>query len=107
MKKIGIIAADGSRARFITAQLIDDDDIAFEGSPKLLEHAAVTNPLGELRAREKFSDRESRKPSGAGPRGALPVTDDHRDSHQLEEERRFIRLLLEHADRFIQAERPD
>jgi protein required for attachment to host cells len=105
MEKIGIIAADGSRARFITAQLIDD--IAFEGSPRLVEHAAVNNPLGELPEREKFSDRESRKPSGAGPKGALPVTDDHRDSHQIEDERRFIRLLLEEADRFIQTERPD
>jgi len=104
MKQICIIAADGSRARFISAQLIDD--IAFEGSPKLVEHEAVVDPLGELPEREKFSDRESRKPSGAGPKGALPVTDDHRDSHQIEDTRRFVRLILQAADRFIQAERP-
>jgi protein required for attachment to host cells len=104
MRKIGIIAADAARARFITAQILED--VAFEGSPKLLEHAAVVNPLGKLSEQEKFSDRESRKPSGAGPRGALPVTDDHRAAHQLEEERRFARLILEAADGFIQAERP-
>jgi protein required for attachment to host cells len=104
MRKVGIIAADGSRARFITAQL--SDDVSFEGSPKLLEHPALVNPLGELNEREKFSDRESRKPSGAGPRGAQPVSDDHRESHQLEDKRRFVRLILEAADRFIQAEGP-
>lgn len=104
MKKIGIIAADAARARFITAQLLDD--VAFEGSPNLVEHSAVINPLGKLSEHEKFSDRESRKPSGAGPRGALPVTDDHRAGHQLEEERRFARLIFEAAEQFIQAERP-
>ena len=56
MRKIGIIAANGSRARFITAQI--GDDLSFEGSPKLIEHEEVINPLGARPAREKFSDRD-------------------------------------------------
>jgi protein required for attachment to host cells len=105
MSKIAIIAADGSRARFITAEVLEDPD--FEGSPRLTEHATLENPLGELPSRENFSDRPSRKPSGAGPKGALPATDDHRERHEMEDDRRFAQRILEAADRFVETELPN
>jgi protein required for attachment to host cells len=101
--KIGIVAVDGARARFITAEVVDDPD--FEGNPRLMEHDNVVNPLGVMPARETFSDRPSRKPSGAGPAGAGPVSDDHRDRHEAEDERRFARQVVEAAQRFIGEQR--
>jgi Protein required for attachment to host cells len=96
--RIGIVTADGGRARYITAEVVDDPDI--EGNPRLLEHDNVVNPTGVLPARERFRDRPSRKPSGAGPHGAGPVTDDHRARHELEDERRFAREVVDTLARF-------
>jgi protein required for attachment to host cells len=104
MDKIGIIAADRARARFITAEVLDDTE--FEGNPRLTERDVLANPLAELPPRANYSDRPSRKPSGAGPKGALPATDDHRERHEIQDERRFAQRILEAADRFVQAERP-
>jgi protein required for attachment to host cells len=95
--KIGIIAADGARARCITAEVVDDPDV--EGNPRLEEHEKLVNPLGELPAREVFTDRPSRKPSGGGPHGAGPATDDHRGRHEAEDERRFAREVVAAAQR--------
>lgn len=104
MAKVAIIAADAARARFITAEIFEDSDT--EGSPRLLEHAALNNPLGESRQHEEFSDRPSRKPSGAGPRGASPATDDHRERHEQEDERRFAQRIIEEAQRFVGVHHP-
>jgi hypothetical protein len=70
--KIGIVAADGARARYITAEVTDDIDL--EGNPRLIEHDNVVNPLGVMPARDTFRDRPSRKPSGGGPHGAGPLS---------------------------------
>jgi protein required for attachment to host cells len=99
MAKLGIITADGARARFITAEVVPDPDL--EGNPRLTEQANLVHPLRDVPAREEFSDRPSRKPSGAGPRGAGPVTDDHRDRHAAEDERRFARDLVLAGLRFV------
>lgn len=104
MTKIGIIAADGARARFITGETLDDTTL--EGSPKMVEHDNVVNPLGHVKSRDEFSDSMSRKPSGKGPHGALPVTDDHRDRHELEEDRRYARRVIEAAERFAKEQQP-
>src|SRR5688572_2353594 len=98
------MTADGGRARFITAEVLEDTSL--EGSPKLLEHDTLAHPLGAKPAREVFSDRASRKPSGAGPRGAGPVTDDHRERHEEEDQRRFARQMLDAAERFVNEQRP-
>jgi protein required for attachment to host cells len=95
--KIGIIAADGARARCITAEVVDDRDS--EGNPRLVEHENVVNPLAKVPARDAFTDRPSRKPSGAGVAGAGPVTDDHRDRHAAEDDRRFAREVVAAAQR--------
>lgn len=99
-KRIGIVAADGARARFITAEVVDDP--AFEGNPRLMEHDNVVHPPGLLPQREVFSDRPSRKPSGAARVGAGggPVTDDHRERHEVEDGRRFAKQVAEAAERF-------
>ena len=99
MSKLGIITADGARARFIGAEVVSDPD--FEGNPRLTEHDNLVHPLRDVPAREEFSDRPSRKPAGAGPHNAGPVTDDHRDRHAAEDERRFARELASAIPRFI------
>ena len=80
------------------------DDPALEGNPRLIEHDNVVNPLGTLPAREAFSDRPNRKPSGGGPAGAGPVTDDHRERHEAEDERRFAKLTADAAQHFARAQ---
>jgi protein required for attachment to host cells len=102
MAKLGIITADGARARFITAETVADPD--FEGNPRLTEHGNLVQPLRDVRQRDEFSDRPSRKPAGAGPRGAGPVTDDHRDRHDAEDERRFAREVAEAMPGFVRDE---
>jgi protein required for attachment to host cells len=104
MDKLGIIVADGRRGRFITVEVLDDTSA--EGSPRLREHESISNPEGGQPARNRFSDRPSRKPAGAGPLGAGPASDDHRERHQAEDDRRFVRELIEAADRFARSERP-
>jgi protein required for attachment to host cells len=83
------------------------DDPAFEGNPRLMEHDNVVNPLGVLPQREVFTDRASRKPSGAARVGAGggPVTDDHRERHEAEDSRRFAKLVAEAAQRFVSEQR--
>jgi protein required for attachment to host cells len=105
MAKIGIMTADGARARFISAEVLADTSV--EGSPKMQEHDPLINPLGALPAREVFSDRMSRKPSGAARSGAGPSTDDHRERHEAEDQRRFARQMIEAAERFVSQERPN
>jgi hypothetical protein len=104
MDKLGIIVADGRRGRFITVEVLDDTSA--EGSPRLLEREPISNPEGGQPPRNRFSDRPSRKPAGGGPLGAGPATDDHREGHQAEDDRRFVRGLIEAADRFVRNERP-
>jgi protein required for attachment to host cells len=96
--KIGIVAADGARARFITAEVVDDP--AYEGNPRMAEHDNVVNPEGVLPMREIYRDRPSRKPSGGGPPGAGPASDDHRERHEAEDERRFAKHVASGAQRF-------
>lgn len=96
--KFGIVAADGGRARFIIAEVFDDPDL--EGNPRLVEHDNVVNPLGVMAERDRYTDRPSRKPSGGGPRGSGSATDDHREGHDAEDERRFVRDVLGTLTRF-------
>lgn len=104
MAKIGIIVADGARARFITAEIIQDP--GFEGSPRMVEHDNVVHPLGDLPAREEFSDRMTRRVAGPGRFAAGPVMDDHRDRHELEDDRRFARSVIDSAEHFVSEQRP-
>lgn len=104
MTKLGIITADGARARFITAETPEDPDT--EGGLRMHEHEALDNPLGERRQRENFSDRSSRKPSGAGARGISSASDDHRERHEQEDERRFAQRIVERAQRFVSDQHP-
>lgn len=98
MTKTGIIVADGARARFITFELPDDQDL--DGGARCTEHAKLDNPDGHAPPRELFSDRPSRKPSGLT--GSGHRSDDHRERHELENERRFVDRLIEEAERFVQ-----
>lgn len=96
MPKTGIVVADGARARFLTLQ--PEDDLAPERGPRLIEHLDLTNPEGELPARELFSDRGGRM--HGSPSGSAHGSDDHRAQHRAEYERRFVRRLLDEAQRF-------
>lgn len=104
-KKMGIVTVDGARARFISAEVVDDPD--FEGNPRLVEHDNAVNPAGVLQQRELFADRPSRKPSGAARTGAGggPVSDDHRERHEAEDGRRFAKQVAEAAQRFVGEQR--
>lgn len=102
MASIGIIVADGARARFITFQ--PPDELSPERGTNLIEHSDLINPEGDLPARELFSDRQGR--THGSPTGSAHGPDDHREGHQLELTRRFARRVLDQAAQFIAEQRP-
>jgi protein required for attachment to host cells len=93
MPKTGILVADGARARFLTLQAADE--LIPERGPQLIEQLDLANPEGDLPDRELFSDRGGRM-HGSVSSGS----DDHREQHKLEIERRFARRLIDEARRF-------
>lgn len=97
MRKLGILVADGARARFIALQ--PPDELAPEHGTRLIEHSDLINPEGTLPERELFSDRPGR--THGSPFGSAHAPDDHRAGHQLELVRRFVRRVLDEAQRFI------
>jgi protein required for attachment to host cells len=97
MPSIGIIVADGARARFITFQRAED--LAPERGNNLIEHSDLINPEGALPERELFSDRAGR--IHGSPTGSAHGPDDHRERHQLELTRRFVRRILDEARTFV------
>jgi protein required for attachment to host cells len=96
-RRTGIMVAGGARARFISVEVADDEQL--DGGPRLVEHAEMVNPDGEVPARGLFSDRSGR--AHASSVGAAHGLDDHRDQHQEEIDRRFARSMGESAQRFI------
>ena len=96
MPRTGIIVADGARARFLTLQ--PTDELSPERGPRLIEHLDLVNPEGDQQERELFSDRGGRMHGSPG--GAAHGSDDHRAQHRSEYERRFVRRLLDEAQRF-------
>lgn len=102
MSKIGIIVADGARARFITFQ--PADELTPERGTNLIEQSDLINPEGELPARDLFSDRQGR--THGSPTGSAHGPDDHREAHQLEITRRFVRRVLDQARLFIAEHSP-
>jgi protein required for attachment to host cells len=97
MPSLGIIVADGARARFITFQ--PPDELSPERGTALIEHSDLINPEGELPPRELFSDRPGR--THGSPTGSAHGPDDHREQHQRELTRRFVRRVLEEARSFV------
>ena len=97
MKRTGILVAGSTRARFISVEVPDDAEL--DGGPRLVEHADLANPDGDVPARGLFSDRSGRA-HGAAAHGL----DDHRDQHQAEIERRFARRMVDAAGQFVTAQ---
>lgn len=100
MVRTCIVVADSARARFITLEIPEDPQT--DGGARLVEHDDLVNPDAEVPERGLFSDRAGR--AHASPRGAAHALDDHREGHQREIERRYVRRLVEHADRFVKAQ---
>jgi protein required for attachment to host cells len=97
MTRTCIIVADGARARFITLEIPLEPSL--DGGAHLVEHDDLVNPEAEAPDRGLFRDRSGRGHSArSGPAHAL---DDHREQHLLEVEKRFVRRLLERAERFV------
>jgi protein required for attachment to host cells len=97
MRKTGIIVADATRARFITFEHTEHPDL--DGKDRCVEHGDLVNPESRVAPREQFSDRPSRKP---GPHGGYHLSDDHRQAHQDEVERRFSKRILDAAQPFVE-----
>ncbi|HWO13447.1 MAG TPA: host attachment protein [Polyangiaceae bacterium] len=97
MVRTCIIVADGARARFMTLEIPIEPSI--DGGARLVEHDDLVNPEAEAPERGLFSDRMGR--GHASGSGAAHAVDDHREQHQQEVERRFVRRLLERAERFV------
>ncbi len=100
-RRTGIMVAGGARARFISVEVGEDEQV--DGGPRLVEHAEMVNPDGEMPARGLFSDRSGR--AHASGVAAAHGLDDHRNQHQEEIDRRFARSVTEAAERFVSEQR--
>jgi protein required for attachment to host cells len=97
MTRTCIIVADGARARFMTLEIPLEPSV--DGGARLVEREDLVNPEAEAPERGLFRDRSGRGHSArSGPAHAL---DDHRQQHLHEVEKRFVRRLLERAERFV------
>lgn len=96
MIKTCIIAADATRARFISVEEPPHADL--DAGPHLLEHLDLVHPERDLPERELFSDRGGRVHGAPG--GSAHGADDHRARHMAEEDRRFVQRILAEAERF-------
>ncbi len=101
MARTCIIISDGARARFITLEVPEDP--ATEGGARLVEHDDLVNPEADVPARALFSDRAGS--AHASPGGAAHALDDHREGHEREMVRRYVRRIVEHAEGFVKAQR--
>lgn len=101
MRKICVVVADGGRARFFTLER-EDGGAGQNGPARLREHEDFINPEFKIAGRELFRDVEggrNRAPSGGSYR-----TDDHRERHRVEIERRFARLLADRVSSLLERE---
>lgn len=97
MPRVGILVADGARARFIAVE--PPDELTPECSTQLVEHSSLIHPEGDLPEHELFSDRAGR--THGSPSGSAHGSDDHRKRHREELARRFARRVLDEAQRFV------
>ena len=97
MQNAGIIVADAARARFITFEPSRDPDL--DGKDRCVEHADLVNPEARAAQREQFSDRPGRLHASRG--GPAHLSDDHRQRHQEEVERRFAKRILDAVAPFV------
>lgn len=97
MARTCIIVADSARARFITLEVPVDPTT--DGGARLVEHEDLVHPEADVPERGLFSDRTGR--AHASPKGAAHALDDHREDHRREAERRYVRGMVEHAERFV------
>ena len=93
-----VVIADAGRARFFTVAWPEDE--RFEGGPRLREHEDWANPEGTMTGLELFTEVKSgrRQSPGGGP---AHLTDDHRERHQREIDRRFAQKLARAIDEFV------
>jgi len=97
MSNIGIVVADGARARFLTVH--EPDELTVEEGSRLVERSDLVHPEGDLPARELFSDRGGR--IHGSPGGSAHGSDGGHERHQQEFARRFAGRVLEAARSFV------
>lgn len=95
-----IILVDGAHARFFTLEIPEDPSV--DGGARLVEHQDLVNPEADVPERALFSDR--RGSAHASPTGGAHALDDGRERHREELERRYVRRLVDEAERFVQRE---
>lgn len=96
MTRTTIIAIDGAHARFFSLEIPEEP--LTDGGARLIELKDFVNPDAHVPERLQFSDRMGR--AHASPGGVAHALDDGRERHREEDERRWIRGLLDEMDRF-------
>ncbi len=94
MSEYCIVVAEGARARFFTVEPAEIPE--FEGSPNLVEHAALANPQHQAHDDRIYADTRggrNRTPGGQGH-----GYDEHRDRHDDALEHRFAKDIAEQID---------
>ena len=104
MNQYLVLVIGGAEARFFKLESAEFPEI--ESSPKLIEFHTLTNPEKKATGREIYSDPKtgrSRAPGGGPSHGY----DDHRDEHEVEFDRRFVKKIIDTTRKFIKKVKPE
>lgn len=100
MERICIVLADAARARLFTFE--EHDESSSLPPQELAERVDLVNPERRRRPSELFTD--SRPGSDRAPSGRGFATDDHREAHLRELDRRFAASIVDETARLAQAQ---
>ena len=98
--KCCVLAADGTRARFLTLESAQFSEP--KSGPQLVEKKNLINPNLDIRGRDLWSDPKTGRGRAAGG-GPSHGYDDHREQHADEFERRFAKKIAEDTALFLHA----
>ena len=100
MNKYLVVAIDGSRARFLTLEAIDD--LLDKSKCHLVEHEGLLNLVGELAGKELWTTTKTGRNQGVGSKAH--AYDDGRETHLREYERRFARTVVDKILEFTESQ---
>jgi protein required for attachment to host cells len=93
-----VAVIDSTKARFLTLEPSDSSE--YGSSPKLIEHESLLNSASEIKGQDVWSSTKTGRNRGAA--GQAHSYDDHRESHLIEFERRFVQTIAARIINLIQ-----
>jgi protein required for attachment to host cells len=100
--KTCLVVADASRARFLILESAETSKLQF--GPNLVELKDFINPEADEYGRDLWSDTKTGVTRDSS-RGQAHSYDDHREEHEAEFVRRFVKTIAEETKTFVRAQK--